>query len=104
MMNRVGSDKRILWFTEVIPDSAAFISCLEPGQEEINPHLAGLGTVWNLIGMIRLIEILPAQLALSLWCSRGPRRGNDLGKLALGLESVLALRPAFFLCRTRSSF
>src|SRR5207249_2858107 len=64
MMNRVGSDKRILWFTEVIPDSAAFISCLEPGQEEINPHLAGLGTVWNLIGMIRLIEILPAQLAL----------------------------------------
>jgi len=58
MMNRVGSDKRILLFSEVIPDSAAFISCLEPGQEEINPHLAGLGTVWNLIGMIRLIEIL----------------------------------------------
>src|SRR5207245_4789095 len=37
MMNRVGSDKRILLFSEVIPDSAAFISCLEPSQEELVP-------------------------------------------------------------------
>jgi len=78
MMNRVGSDKRILLFSEVIPDSADFISCLEPGQEEIDPAPGwpwqGLESDWS----DTPDRDTPARLGLSLWCLRATRRGNDL--------------------------
>ena len=84
MMNRVGSDKRILLFSEVIPDSAAFISCLEPSQEEIDPAPGwpwrGLESDWS----DTPDRGTPARPALSLWCLRGARRGKGSAAIKAG--------------------